>query len=70
MDAPQYKIGDKVKFKGDNDGIAGEVLSISYDSERGYTYKISSRYFDPALNDMVDGYRIGQEKELVSVKTK
>lgn len=70
MEAPKYEIGDQVKFKGDPDGMAGEVLSIGYTTEGGYTYKISSHYFDPAQNEMIDGYKICTEKELVQVKTK
>lgn len=70
MEPAKFKVGNNVKFIDDADAMAGKVLSIGYTSEEGYTYKISSRHFDAAINDMVEGYKICREEELVAVKTK
>ena len=67
---PKFKIGQKVKFANDHDRTTGEVLSLSFNSESasekesGWVYKISSKYFDPELHDMVEGHKICKEEEL------
>jgi hypothetical protein len=67
MEQPKFKVGQKVKFKDDHDRLTGEVLSFSYDSEKGYTYKISSKYYDADLHDMVTGMKTCAEDELVDM---
>lgn len=67
MDQPVFQVGQKVKFSGDHDRLTGTVLSFSYDSETGYTYKISSKYYDADRNEMVEGIKICKESELVDM---
>lgn len=67
---PKFKVGQTVKAQGDRDQLAGEVIDMLYSSETGWTYKITSRYFDPEENKMVEGQRMCSEKELVLVEAK
>ena len=67
MNQPIFTIDQQVKFSGDHDRMTGKVLSFSYDSETGYTYKISSKYYDADLNDMVEGIKICKESELTDM---
>ena len=70
MDKPKFKVGKKVKFHTDPDGMGGVVKGFSYNSESGFIYTITSRYFDKEINDMVEGQKICREDELVEVKEK
>lgn len=63
----KFKVGDKVKFVDDADSMAGNVLSISWNSESGFVYVISSKYFDSEKHDMIIGSKICKEDELVAV---
>lgn len=67
---PKYKVGDRVKVKGDRDALAGHVLDIYYDGQRGWSYKISSRYFDEEINNIVEGHKTCNEDEIEVAPTK
>jgi hypothetical protein len=67
MNAPVFEIGQKVKFTDDHDLMTGEVLEVSWNSVDGYSYKVSSRYYDATQNDMVDGFITCKEEELTDM---
>jgi hypothetical protein len=64
---PKFALDQQVKFLNDHDRMTGKVISFSWDSENGYTYKISSRYYSVELHDMVNGIKICREEELVDM---
>lgn len=66
---PKFKIAQKVKFTGDNDEEAGEVLSYSFDGKE-YYYKISAREVDMTAKKIIDGVKNCVESELAAVKEK
>lgn len=68
MEQPKFTIGQKVKFVNDHDVHAGLVQGFSYDSNSGYSYKISSKTYDIESNSMVEGIKNCREEELVEVK--
>lgn len=68
MEAPQFSVGQKVKFNSDHDSLTGQVLEIAYNSQTGYHYTISSRYYDAELNNMVEGVKHCTEAELVDME--
>jgi hypothetical protein len=70
---PKFSVGQQVKFVNDHDGLTGKVLSLSFhsanvtDEYTGFEYRISSRYYDAALNEMAEGYKLCKEEELVDM---
>jgi hypothetical protein len=64
---PKFNVDQLVKFKEDHDRMTGKVLSYSWDSENGYTYKVSSRYYDVNEHGMIDGIITCREDELVDM---
>jgi len=64
---PKFEEGQRVKFTGDSDGQTGQIQSISYDSASGYSYRITSKYYDQEKNDMVEGLKICNESEIVDM---
>jgi hypothetical protein len=71
---PKFAIGQQVKFFNDHDRMTGKVLSFTFhsanasDEYTGFEYRISSRYYDQELNEMIDGYKICKEEELQDMK--
>lgn len=63
----KFEIGQKVRFIGDTENDAGEVLSLSFDGEN-WTYKISSKEVDHAKKEIINGIKICREDELVEIK--
>lgn len=49
--------------------MTGQVIEFKWDSTNGYTYTISSKYYDIERNDMVDGIKICREAELVDMSS-
>lgn len=64
---PKYEVEQKVKVIGDPDALAGRIVEQFYKGEAGWSYKITSRYFDKELNEMVDGFKICGENEIEAV---
>lgn len=69
MKANKFEIGQKVRFIGDSENDAGEVLSLSFNGE-SWTYTISSKEVDHAKKEIIEGVKIGAEDELVAIKVK
>lgn len=65
---PKFNVGDKVKFVGDKDEEAGEVVGFSYTADRGFVYQISSKEVDLAKKEIINGVKSCAEKELSTVK--
>ncbi len=63
---PQFEVGQKVTVTGDAKVSISTVVEQYYKAE-GWSYKITARYFDEELNDMVDGFKICGEAELAAV---
>jgi hypothetical protein len=64
MDQPKYAIDQQVKFSGDHDRLTGTVKEIKWDSAKGFTYYITSKFYDLESNSMVEGVKICKEDEL------
>lgn len=62
MDQPKFTVGQTVKIIGDK--MAGKVASFTYDSSDGYTYRITSKFYNPEKQDMVEGIATVKEAEL------
>lgn len=67
MKENKFEIGQKVRFIGDSENDAGEVLSLSFDGEN-WSYKISSKEVDHARKEIIEGVKICLEDELVEVE--
>lgn len=65
---PKFKIGQEVKFIGDTDAEVGQVVSYSFEPDRGFVYRISSREVDLTAKKVIEGFKICLETELVEVK--
>lgn len=63
MKQPKFEIGQKVRLINDTK-MSGNILSLSFDSDSGYTYKISSKYYDAEKNEMIEGVMICKESEI------
>lgn len=61
----KFKVGQKVVS---SDGQEHEVLSFSFDSERGFMYKVTSKEVDMIKKEIVEGIAHFGEKELKGVK--
>lgn len=64
----KYQIGDTVRFVGDKDHEAGEVVGFSYNAEQGFTYQITAKEVDFSQKKVVDGVKTCSEDELVKVE--
>ncbi len=61
----KFKVGQKVKS---SDGDIHVVLAFSFDSERGFVYKVSSKEVDMVKKELVEGISHYGEKELKGLK--
>jgi len=61
----KFKIGDKVKAKGQSD--VHEVLGFNVD-ENGIVYKVSSKEVDVQAKELVNGISFYKEEELGGIK--
>lgn len=66
MEQPKFKVGDKVKVK-DDVRMSGEILTFQYSPDTGYSYKVTSRYYDASINDMVEGVMTCKEEEIEKI---
>ena len=64
---PKFEVGQSVRFTGDHPKEKGVVMDIIYDSNTGFSYRISSKYYDIESNDMVEGIKFCTEDELVDM---
>jgi hypothetical protein len=62
----KFKVGQKVKS---SDGDTHVVLAFSFDSERGFVYKVSSKEVDMVKKELVEGISHYSEKELKGIKS-
>lgn len=67
MNKNKFDIGQLVRFVGDSENDAGQVLSLSFDGE-SWSYSISSKEVDHARKEIIEGVKICKEAELVAVK--
>lgn len=67
MDQPLYEVGQQVKYKEDNDRLTGVVKAVKWDSEKGFTYEITSKFFDGESFEIVEGLKICTQDELVDM---
>lgn len=65
---PKFEIGKKVRFIGDSEADAGNVVSFSFEPDRGFIYKISSVDVDVKNKKLVNGFKTCLESELVAVE--
>ncbi len=64
----KFALGDKVKFVGEDDKDAGEVIEFSYNAVSGARYVITSKYYDHDKRGMETGVRTALESELELIK--
>lgn len=64
MQKLKFAIGDKVYFLNDPTKEQGEIISFSFDAERGYSYQISAKYYDFGLKAEVTGTKTALESEI------
>lgn len=64
MDTPKFSIGQKVKFIGEPDSEAGEIVSFSFHSDGGYLYQVSSKEVDVTAKTIYTGIKHAKESEL------
>lgn len=67
MTKNKFNIGDKVRFIGDNDFDAGDVLGMSFNGDE-WSYKMSSKEVDHEKKEIIEGIKSCKESELVAVK--
>lgn len=61
-----FELNQKVTLKAEENGKPKEIIKMTWTSEGGYLYALSSKYFDAKLNEMVEGEEIHREDELVA----
>lgn len=67
---PKFKIGDKVKFFKDHDGLVGEITSFAYVPElKTFRYTFTAKQVDVINETIHDAIRICLEDELVEPET-